>query len=247
MQKDKFCIVITGCIEPSEEVPKLYLSNKNERKEQYVKALKFYIERTFIKNIIYCDNSGIKEVEMLNKSAKKNNKNFECLFFKGNSFNVIKKGKGYGEGEILEYVINNSYLIKNMNYIVKITGRLIIKNIDFIMRFSKEKNYFFPITVRFGKKFVDTRFYIVSKEDYEKYLLKAYVEVDDNNLFFLEHAFAKNIISNRMTTSLFTIEPNIMGISGSNGKRYHSSWLKILIKSILNRMKISIDLIKHKA
>lgn len=246
MNNNNICLVITGCFKPAGGVTRLCLTDEVERKKQYIDAIAYFINDTKIKNIIYCDSSGAEEEEMLIRLAQGNKKNFEWLSFEGNAEAVVNQGKGYGEGEIIQYILENSKIIEQCNYFIKITGRLIVKNIDILLKCSKEMNYFFPITVRFGKKFVDTRFYIVKKRDYEECLLQAYKDVDDNKNFFLEHAIAEQMTNSGMTFRHFLVEPNIEGISGSRGVYYHTSSIKIVFKSILNCFNISIDAMKHR-
>ncbi len=241
----EYCLLITGCISPSPHVKNLTIQNAEERYRQYIDALIFYISETKIKNIVYCDNSNYLENKEIMQIARQYNKNFEWLSFQGDFKLVNKYGKGYGEGEIIEYALFNSKIIKTCSILVKVTGRLKVINIDRIIRHSNNNNYFFYITKRYCQKFVDTRFYIINKNDYINYFIKQYKNVRDSENIFIEHVFAKVIIKERLKYKHFIIEPNILGISGTNGKKYKSSKLKIFIKTFLNFFGISIDKLKH--
>ena len=59
--------------------------------------------------------------------AKQNNITLEVISFMGD-IRQMKKGKGYGEGEIIRYTVC-SLLMKECKYFIKSTGRLKIKNI----------------------------------------------------------------------------------------------------------------------
>lgn len=62
--------------------------------------------------------------------------------FQGDVDAVRMKGKGYGEGEILAYLYENSSIMQRSRYYYKITGRLTINNIDKIHLPDKPENMF---------------------------------------------------------------------------------------------------------
>ena len=230
LNNNKMCLVITGCMCPDKNIPVLAIRGKDERRAQYEESIRFYIENTQIKNIIYCDNSGAVPDGDLVKLAEKNGKRFECLSFIGNSEIAIQKGKGYGEGEIMNFVIENSKIFDGCDYFAKVTGRLKLLNLDTVMRFSKiYKNYF----VFKNNEFVDTRFYMMKKSDFVDCLRNAHNLVSDKNKFYLEHAFAKTLFEKGVSYRSFPVALNIEGISGSTGRKYHSSKYKIFAKSVL--------------
>lgn len=236
------CLIITGTIVPNKDVYCLNLKNSGERLNQYLNSIQYYINNSKLKNIVFCDNSNsfIQKIDDLKQLAKKKNKNFEYLFFQGNQEAVLKKGKGYGEGEIIQYVLKHSCLVKKSTILVKVTGRLIVKNINFILFFiHKNQNYFDVVKT----KVCDTRFYIVSKEIYNQFFIKAYKQVNDQKDIWIEHIFKKIILNNNLSFKLFPIQPNIVGISGSTGKKYKNYCkLKYYVKLIL----IKIHLYKFK-
>ena len=55
-------------------------------------------------------------------------KEFEWISFQGNTTKTQEKGKGYGEGEIIEYAINHSQLLAKSKMLMKLTGRFYVKN-----------------------------------------------------------------------------------------------------------------------
>ena len=230
------CLIITGTIVPNDNIYCLNLKNSEERLRQYLNSLEFYINNSQLNNIVFCDNSNtfVKKIASLEKLARKQNKNFEYLFFQGNQENILKKGKGYGEGEIIEYVLEHSNLIKRSTVLVKVTGRLIVKNINLILfLIHKNQNYFDVVKT----KVCDTRFYIVSKEMYNHFFVQAYKRVDDKKNIWIEHIFKKIILDNNLSFKLFPIQPNIIGISGSTGKKYRNySKLKYYAKLILQKI-----------
>lgn len=228
MNKSDICLIITGTIEPPAGVFKLSLSDKNVRRKQYIDSIKYYIQKTKIEKIIFCDNSDALEEIELKMLALKYNKEFEWISFKGDNSSVVKQGKGFGEGEIIKYIFENSMIIKKCRMFVKVTGRLIVKNIDTVINFTT--NDFFYCD--FQQNIVYTHFYVMPIDMYKLYFMNAYNYVNDRDGHFLEHCFYNVRINNSIQTKQFIIYPNITGISGSTGERYDISVLKRIMRSI---------------
>lgn len=55
-------------------------------------------------------------------------------------------GKGYGEGEIIEYGLKYSELLRGAAYFCKLTGRLKVENINRFTKLAKmDKSYFWTM------------------------------------------------------------------------------------------------------
>ncbi|WP_342044835.1 hypothetical protein [Bacillus sp. OTU530] len=218
-------LLITSCINPNKDVPYLSIKSSSERFQQYCTTVEWAIKSTNFSKIVFVDNSNFdttvfqKYVELATKYEKR----LEILSFQGNVAQVVQKGKGYGEGEMIEYALENSSLLADSNYFYKITGRLIVENISEIEQTVKEDNYLtgcfylnYPYT-----NMIDTRFYLINKELYKNILLNEYYHVDDSNWFALEHIYYKELKKNKIKYSSFKVYPRISGQSGSSGKTYN--------------------------
>lgn len=232
MDKNKLCLIITGCINPNINVPVLSVKDGKQRRKQYIKSIEFYIKKANFKYIVFCDNSNAHEEDGLKELAQKYGKHFEWISFVGNSDKVVSKGKGYGEIEIINYAVANSVLIRKCKMLFKVTGRLEVKNINWFIRLGKEDNDYFLLRAK-KNEFVDTRCYCIRKVNYINYFSKAGEYVDDRNGVFLEHVFYKVIQNNKIEYKLFPIEPEFSGISGSTGCSYDAPHYKNVIKSII--------------
>ncbi len=242
MRYDNYILLITGCASPNPNVPHLKVKERSEREKQYYESIKYYITSTPIKNIIYCDNSLAQKNYEIARLAKTNNKEFEWLAFKGNQKKVIEQGKGYGEGEIIYYAITHSRIIKEDSYLIKVTGRLIVKNLSFILKFTNPRQiYFHPIKTLDGRIYINTRLYMMPVVTYRSYFVDAYQQVDDRNLFFLEHAFGSTVKDNSIKFHCFITAPIYEGISGSTGNVYQynlKEHLKDTVKMYLEKWKM---------
>ena len=119
-----------------------------------------------------------KEIYSIKKYAEERNKKLEILSFQGDAQMILQKGKGYGEGEILKYAIDNSKLIEKEDYIIKLTGRLTVSNLDKIIKMATKQEMFIN-KLSIKGKIADTRLYIVKKDIYEKVFADIYLEIDD--------------------------------------------------------------------
>lgn len=123
-------LLLTGCINPN-GMPFTSLTDNSARKEQYIKAINYYLHHTDLP-IVFAENSNTDISNHFQQAISRNR--IEFLTFSGN--NKKNRGKGYGEAEIIEYALNNSQFITSSNSqcaIVKITGRLIVENIKEII------------------------------------------------------------------------------------------------------------------
>lgn len=231
-----YVLLITGCINPDNETPFLKIRDSSTRRKQYMESIRFYIEESHAKKIVFCDNSNQKADNNLEQIVKKNNKEFEWLSFCGNIEKAVEKGKGYGEGEIIDYALNHSRLLEESDYFVKVTGRILVKNINILLAAMNKRRTYFQCN---SDNNVDTRLYGMPKHSYRDYFRDVYKTVDDTNGYYLEHAFAKVIHDYSVNIQHFVVCPNISGISGSTGEHYDLS-LKQRVKITLKNYKDSI-------
>lgn len=226
-------LLITGTIKPASGVPSLTLTDSDERLKQYISSIEYFLLKTSINEIVFCDNSNCSEgcFADLYLLAKRMNKKIEILSFKGNNKKVSVKGKGYGEGEIIEYAMNNSSLIKNSSFFMKITGRLVVENINDIVARLNPTVFYINM---FNKIRVDTRLYAMPVEFYRKWFLDAKEYVCDAEGYYIEHVFTDIIRKNKVCCRNFPKYPRYIGKSGSTGREYTYSKVKCYMKDFLS-------------
>lgn len=232
----KKILIITGCICPNQNVPYLKLIDSNVRLSQYIDSIKFYIMKSDFNIIIFGENSNYNyNYDKLEKMALRVGKGFEWMSFLGDKNKVIRQGKGFGEGEILNYILLNSKYRGEIKKFFKITGRLKVININSILkRINENKNYFNPDInlikyLKNKKPIIDTRFYFVQKSYYDNVLKDLYKIVDDRNDKQLESCFFQAINENGKYDN-FPVYPNIIGQCAGNGLNYSEEplWSKLL-------------------
>lgn len=212
----KIVLLLTACINPV-DMPFTIISKVSERYNQYIDALNFYIENVKIP-IVFCENSNTDIGEFHNN---KSCKQIELLTFDGNHDKT--HGKGYGEAEIIEYAIMNSNIIDKNAYIIKITGRLVVKNINSLI--TQILLGILPkssIICLFNSDYsvADSRIIIAPCPFYQIFLDKKFQIHDKNGLFF-EHILSNTIKEQKKYCYFpFIIDPQIIGVSGSTGTEY---------------------------
>ncbi len=229
-------IIVTGTIAPKGDVYKLKIKNSSQRLEQYLDALKKIIEFRPDAKIVFCDNSdyGIRSFDQISQLASDNNMEFEAISFKGDDEAVARQGKGYGEGEIIKYVLDNSKLAAGEDYMIKITGRLCVDNISKIVKKVKASKTYFNVPNANLREFFDTRIYAMPIEIYKQYFIDGFKSVDDANGFIIETVFTDIIEKEHLNTRNFPVYPRIVGVSGSGGIDYSYTEWKCRIKDILS-------------
>ncbi|MDD3645904.1 MAG: hypothetical protein PHH06_00690 [Candidatus Gracilibacteria bacterium] len=182
-------LLLTGTISPSKDIKKQgYKSTSIKPKEryfEYINSIIYYITQSDFKNIVFCENSNynFKDLDLINELCKLYNKNFELLQFNGDHKKSLELGYGYGDGECMDFAVDNSQVIKSSKNWYKISGRYIIKNINEIIKIFKDKNVYF-----FKGTNIDLANFSIALFSISTYFFKT------NSLFYKENLY--NIKSN---------------------------------------------------
>ena len=217
-------LLITGAIDLSSyNVPTTIVTDVEKRLSQYVGSIEYAIDHyTTVTHIIFCENTNYSyDYSELNEKARLKGKIFETLVFSGDYFNILLKGKGFGEGEIIRYALEKSQFLKTCQSFYKLTGRLMVKNMNRIIAETRSESAFdFQPGVIYNRKknHLETIFYKADNNLYKRYLNDAYQEVDESRFQYLEHIFYQHLADLKLKS--FSILPNICGQSGTSGKEY---------------------------
>ena len=234
---EKMLAIITGTINPDQKIDHLTLKDPQERLKQYLDSLCFLIDSGAFSSIIFCENSNysLDAFEDIKSRAAEKQVKLEVFSFQGDIKEAIDHGKGYGEGEIMDYIFTFSNLLKEASYFVKITGRLRVDNMrDITMRMDTRKTYF-NIPNRTIRDFYDTRIYAMPVEQFRTKFRNQYDNVSDNEGIFLENIYTRILREEKIKVTNFPRYPRIIGISGSMGIPYSYVEWKCRIKDLLSR------------
>lgn len=200
------------------------LTSQKEREVLYFNSLLRWIKETNLTQLVFCDNSNSLTDQFmipLQNKAKELKKEIEFLQFEGSHHLIQEKGKGYGEGELVAYALEHSQFLTKANGFFKITGKLFVENFNAISKqMDFAQNYMRRDTARVeGTVAIDSRFFYMQKNFYQKHIQNLYKKVDDDNGLYVERLIYQKLLSLKVVNN-FPKLPNITGISGSTGENY---------------------------
>lgn len=235
--------MLTACINPN-SMSYTSLQDSGIRRQQYAEAIKFYLKHTDYK-IVFCNNSGYDKD--LSDAVPSESGRLELIFFEGNNYNK-EFGKGYGEYNIIRYAFQNSSFLQSADYIVKITGRLIINNLTRactinLLLFCK-KNHVHVNNEIMWDGYYDSRCVMAPKRFLIKYI-DAENTINDSIGYWFENDLYDKIHDSNYKAIPFLVPLQISGISGSSCITYDNEmsclrYIKHIIRSILEIAKTCI-------
>jgi hypothetical protein len=193
--------------------------------------------------LVICDGSNFDFAEILHMQFP--DAAIECLAFRNNIEKVKIYGKGYGEGEIISYAIQHSTFLKEADYFAKCTAKLWVENFaDCLPNWNGSfvcKGYFTNVFSFRKTKFdhVDTRFYLVTREFFQRNLAASHEMVGSLTGLSIEHCFRNVIVERQLQHILFDVPLTICGVGGGIGAYYKNS-LKRRLKE-----RLRIWLVRH--
>jgi hypothetical protein len=221
------CLFLTASIDPK-NTPEVGRNSITLREDDYFITLEQFSKLGLA--IVFCENSGYHSEKIINFCSQRE---IEYLsFISKESY----KGKGHGEKEIFDYAISNSKYILESDYVIKVTGRLYIKNLSNIIKGLSLKSYFVSTNLTQNLTWSDSRLIIFKKEfykDYFKPILELYLD-ESKGLFFefcLSRACHKVMADGHAWLTL-PHYPIYVGHNASNNQNYQ--------KNIFTRIKYYI-------
>lgn len=207
-------ILLTACIDPG-GMALTALTDVDERRRQYTEALRFYLDSTELP-VVFTENSGCDISTPFAKDIAEGR--LEMFTFAGNKDKT--KGKGYGEAEIIEYALAHSKAIAQCRHIIKITGRLTVRNIaDIIKQQQHSHNDHVSCVFHTDFSFADSRIFVASPALLHDFLTRR-EQMNDGAGVYFEHILANTIKESDCSFLPFSHYPLIEGCSGSNGAKY---------------------------
>jgi len=231
-------ILLTSCVIVSDHSASL--KDENSRIRLTLESIEKWLAISPDLRLVICDGSDFDfSRTVLEKFPRAN---IECLFFENNKQLVGLYGKGYGEGEIVEYALSNSAYLKESDFFAKCTARLWVENFfECLQGWNGTflcKGYFSNVFSfkRTQFSYVDTRFYLVDKSFYLKNLASTYLNVGGERGLSLEHCFRDVILKEKFQKIMFKVPPVICGVGGGSGTYYKNNLKRRIKESIRLRI-----------
>lgn len=241
--KKNIIILLTACINPNGMCCTV-LQDSKVRQKQYEEALLWYLNNTDFK-IVFVENTGVdfsgKFVDYIN------NGRLEYINFYGNDYPKYM-GKGYGEANIINESFIRSKWLKNADYVIKITGRLIVLNInvlthDLYNEKNKNNNKVYCMCGINSESTCPSYFFISPPLFLLNYFLKYKDCINDEKSVSFEHILYKSIVDWLNSKNLyyeFYYPISIKGMCGGNGIVYKRPGFKQYLKSFLRGLYINV-------
>ncbi len=171
-------LLMTATIAPV-AVPRMPLHNPAARWAQYAAALQFWLARPGLSGVVFCDNSGYgAPYGPFHEVAVRYGIPLEVLSWADNQAGM-ERGKGFGEGRLMERALTESHILRSAPGFYKVTGRLTVTNFDRIERRARCHPRAFCRRFLGQAGWADTRFFKVDRGCFERYLLRAYQAVTE--------------------------------------------------------------------
>lgn len=231
-------LFLTACVHPK-GMAHTALQDGDVRLQQYLDAIRFYLEHYSFK-ILVVENTEVDLSSYFKKEI--DNGRLECLTFDGNSFDR-SLGKGYGEGLIINYAFAHSLFIKESKYLIKVSGRHRVLNLNSIMTASEcfldSKDDLVVCEIKPSMGFARSDCYIASKSFYERYLNKGLRLCNDNQGVWFEHILYNCIVQSHKDGFQFLYIPFALdqrGDSGTSGENFAKTRLRRKIHFFANML-----------
>lgn len=139
-----YAIILTCCAAIASHKTYIYQKNKKNRIATYVKSITQWIEKTNLP-IVVIDNSAYN-FPMLKPIQTQHPTRFEIISFDEKQRKEYTKYynapcKGWSEGVSIDYAYKNSHILKNANFIIKITGRYYIPDLESYLKQFDSNQY----------------------------------------------------------------------------------------------------------
>lgn len=231
-------LFLTACVHPK-GMAQTALQDGDVRLQQYLDAIRFYLDK-YSYRILVVENTEVDLSSYFKKEI--DNGRLECLTFDGNSFDR-SLGKGYGEGLIINYAFAHSLFIKESKYLIKVSGRHRVLNLNSIMTasewFLNKKEDLVVCEINPVNNFARSDCYIASKSFYERYLNEGLLHCNDSKNIWFEHVLYNSIVQSRKDGFQFLYIPFALdqrGYSGTSGESFAKTRLRRKIHFFANML-----------
>lgn len=237
---NKVAILLTACINPS-GMAMTALQDVTERRMQYSNALRYYLDNTSAP-VVFAENSNTDishDFQSYIDSGR-----LEYITLAGNDYDK-SLGKGYGEATMIIYAIQNSRILSQAKYVIKITGRLIVENIQDVF-----KSHFWHLDNVFrcdlweGNMNMRTMVFACRVKTLYNLMNDNYWKLNDSKGYWLEHMLYDALLVHKEILVAPFLRPVIIkGVSGSTNNSYYN---REYADNVFTELRLIRDLYKRR-
>jgi hypothetical protein len=204
----------------------LRMSDSNMRSITTRAAVFFWIGQGQ-KSIVICDATGsdVLSPEEL-ATVRKLGVLIEQLAYQQDDILLAQRGKGFAEGQLIKFAVENSQLLGRSSSFFKCTGKVFCRNFaaiwDLIARNNIGNMYWklFESSL-VDRNLVDARFFYTSSSDFQRLLLPAYEQSTETRI--LEYNLLQSLDTQLQRGK--SLRPQLSGFAGGTGNQYPESHL----------------------
>lgn len=237
-----FVLFLTGTIKPFEGQAHSGRVDELKREDDYCRAIKFYLSKGF--KVVFVENSNYKSEKI--SSLISNTNSFEYHTFLSKKSHL---GKSCGEMEIFNYALKNSLFLSEVDYIIKITGRYIIKNLQELLAGVNGVDHDIYVNPTRNLRWADTRLMIIQKRFYYNYFLPSAEKfLDESKHVYLENVLMKALFQYLIDGGelrLWPIYPSYEAYDGTHDEKVSFNTFKTWKYNLYYKVKKFI--FKHRA
>lgn len=216
-------VLITTATAPPDGLPFLKMTNVAAR-YLTAKAALFFWAGQGIERIVVADATGqclLTDEEVI--LLKSMNVEVEQIHYHQNEDLIKLKGKGYGEGLLIQLALEKSLLLKDQTSFFKCTGKIYCRNFDEIRQLIEDNSvtniFWRHLQPNSGlRPWADLRFFYATKDFCTNHLIPAYLKTEDRKLDVAEQ-FCFDVLNANLLEAK-TIRPFLSGFAGWTGKLY---------------------------
>jgi hypothetical protein len=230
-----FQIVLTASVNPNGMYVKV--ADSSTRLQQYLAAVAALLDTAdpMVDGVTLIENSGADLAPFHQLAAERNRfgKKVEFLGLDCNNYDR-SLGIGYGEFWLLDEGVRRSQFLTADSYIVKLTGRLIVRNLVLILRRLPRRPFdmvadVIPNRADPADGIVESRLMVIAQPFYASKITGMYKRINGTKHVTAEHCLyqvVRNSPGARIIPRL-PREPQWVGVSGSTGMRYDSLSMRL--------------------
>ena len=238
-------LILTATIAPPPGVPNLKRISPQQRRLDYLDALRFYLglSSDVIGHIVFLENSGsdLADLQQL-AETRGQGKEVEFISFHGLDYPPAY-GRAYGEFRMLDYgFAHSSHLlsITDHEFVWKITGRLKVYNLPAIIAKAPSTYALLMDFLRRPTQMVDLRLLSCSRAGYRQLFEGLYATLREDALkmsaesylyqLWVDHLPELGIVPRHL------LQPKIGGIGGQHNENYYAGinvskyWIRSLAR-----------------
>jgi len=224
-------ILITAAISPPSNTPSLRMTDRNMRSITTRAAVFFWVGQG-AQRIIICDatETSVLSPEEL-ETIRKLGVLIEQLAYKQDEMLLAQRGKGFAEGQLINFALERSQLLGRSDFFFKCTGKVFCRNFaairDLIARNNIASMYWMLSEGSLSegslvdRNLIDARFFYTSRSDFQRLLLPAYEQSTETRILEYNLLLSLDAQLHRGRS----LRPQLSGFAGGTGSQYPESYL----------------------